>query len=352
MKLGICAFPLTRSLETGRGLEKVLAEVCTELEKSNRPFSLYESGFTKTEFEAVYKAFPFFNKLREAKDDIYLGIYPVASIFPILLKKRPLITAVFDMIPYYVQGYDNYLKFAFKRWCIRLACKQSDYLIVDFASNKDKIIQLFNVPEDRIALLSHLSHGVNHRLYYPEPGYKREYSLSFLGEAKRSKGMDSVIKAFRLVREQCPEATLALASHGKELQQMKELARSLLPEGSYEFVGFVPEEKMREFYNTADVFLFPSRYGMGLSSLEAMACGTPAIVGSGQDTKDFINDPDMMVDPDNERELADKILNLFRDRVIYRQKVAQGLALAKTYSWESMTNKYYELCQQVHRQLK
>jgi glycosyltransferase involved in cell wall biosynthesis len=343
MKLGICAFPLTRSLETGRGLEKVLAEVCCELEKANHRFSLYESGF---------KAVPFFNKLRKAKDDIYLAIYPVASIFPILLKKRPLITAVFDMIPYYVKGYDNSLKFAFKRWCIRLACKHSDYLIVDFASNKDKIIQLFNVPEDRIALLSHLSHGVNHRIYYPDPGYKKEYAVSFLGEAKRSKGMDSVIKAFQLVKEEWPESTLTLASHGSELQQMKDLARSLLPEGSYKFVGFVPEDKMREFYNTADVFLFPSRYGMGLSSLEAMACGTPAIVGSGQDTKDFINDPDVMVDPDNERELADKILNLFRDRRVYQQKVAQGLALARSYSWESMTNKYYELCREVYQRMK
>jgi glycosyltransferase involved in cell wall biosynthesis len=83
-----------------------------------------------------------------------------------------------------------------------------------------------------------------------------------------------------------------------------------------------------------------------------MACGTPAIVGSGQDAKDFINDPDVMVDPDNERELADKILNLFRDRRVYQQKVAQGLALAKSYSWESMTNKYYQLCREVYQRMK
>jgi glycosyltransferase involved in cell wall biosynthesis len=352
MKLGIFAFPLTRSLETGRGLEKVLVELCSELEKSNRSFSLYDSGFIRSEVEAILKAIPFLTRLRKTADDVYLGIYPVAAIFPILLNKRPVITAVFDMIPYSVRGYDSFLKFAIKRWCIRYACKNSDYLIVDFATNKEKIIQLFGIPEDRIALLSHLSHGVNHRLYYPEAGYRKDFNIAFLGEAKRSKGMDSVIKAFKLIHAKQPQATLTLASHGSELEQMKHLAKSLLAEPSYQFVGFVPEEKMRQFYNTADIFTFPSRYGMGLSSLEAMACGTPAIVGKDQDTRDFIDDPDVMVDPDNEQEIADKILRLFEDRDLYRQKVAQGLTIAQAYSWENMANKYYDLCQEVHRRFQ
>ena len=326
--------------------------MCSELEKSNRSFSVYDCGYIKSELEAILKAFHFLFKLRKANADIYLAIYPVAGIFPIILRKHPVITAVFDMVPFYVRGYDNFLKFAFKRWCIRFACKNSDFLIVDFVSNKEKIIKLFNVPEAKIALLSHLSHGVNHRTYYPEPGSKKKYNISFLGEAKRSKGMDSVIRAFQLINKDLPGATLTLASHGSELAQMKALAESLLPEGSYEFVGFVPEDKMREFYNRADVFAFPSRYGMGLSSLEAMACGTPAIVGRGQDTKDFINDPDVMVDPDSEQEIAVKILALFKDRQLYQQKVTQGLAIAGAYSWESMTNKYYELCRAVYRQSK
>jgi glycosyltransferase involved in cell wall biosynthesis len=333
-------------------LEKVLAEICAELEKSHRNFSLYDSGVIKSEPEAILKSIPFLNKLRKARDDVYLAIYPVAAIFPLFLRKRPVITAVFDMIPYSVEGYDNRLKFAFKRWCIRFACEKSDYLIVDFSSNKDKIIHLFGVPDHKIALLSHLSHGVNHRLYFPEAGFQKQYSVSFLGEAKRSKGMDSIIRAFRLIRDELPRSSLTLASRGSELEQMKALAHSLLPEGSYEFVGFIPEDRMREFYNAADVFAFPSRYGMGLSSLEAMACGTPAIVGRDQDTKDFINDPDIMVDPDNEREIADKILRLFRDRDFYQQKVEQGLALAKQYSWETMTKKYYELCRAIYSKTK
>jgi glycosyltransferase involved in cell wall biosynthesis len=350
MRLGICAFPMTRSLETGRGLEKVLVELCAELERAGRAFSFYDLGYMKTEAEAILKALPFLRKLRRARDDVYLAIYPVAGIFPILLKKRPVITAVFDMIPYFVSGYDSFIKFAIKRWCIRFACRNSDYLIVDFASNKDKIIQLFGIPEERIALLSHLSHGVNHRLYYPEPGCKKPYSISFLGEAKRSKGMDSVIKAFRLIHQRLPEATLTLASHGSELEEMRELARETLPPNTYRFAGFIPEDKMREFYNTADLFMFPSRYGMGLSSLEAMACGTPAIVGKGQDTRDFIDDPDVMVDPDNEEEIAQKALALFNDRHLYQQKVAQGLVLAGAYSWENMANKYYDLCRKVYEE--
>ena len=44
------------------------------------------------------------------------------------------------------------------------------------------------------------------------------------------------------------------------------------------FLGFVPFETLRCFYESAAAFVFPSRYeGFGLPPLEAMACGTPVV---------------------------------------------------------------------------
>jgi len=45
--------------------------------------------------------------------------------------------------------------------------------------------------------------------------------------------------------------------------------------------GFIPENKLTKFYNSLDIFIFPSLYeGFGIPLLEAMACEVPYIIGT------------------------------------------------------------------------
>ena len=47
------------------------------------------------------------------------------------------------------------------------------------------------------------------------------------------------------------------------------------------FTGYVEESDLIGLYNGAKVFIYPSFYeGFGFPPLEAMACGTPAIVSN------------------------------------------------------------------------
>ena len=186
---------------------------------------------------------------------------------------------------------------------------------------------------------------MSHATYYQDTKIKKiKKRIAFLGEAKRAKGIDSIIKAFKYVLEIVPDATLSLASNGYELEQMKQLAAESLPPGSYKFEGFIAEEEMNEFYNMADLFIFPSRYGFGLSALEAMACGTPTLVGDTLDAADFFTDKDMLVNPDDEREIAEKLIYLLMNEDIKKQKSQQALGIAQHFSWEKMSEKYYEVC--------
>jgi glycosyltransferase involved in cell wall biosynthesis len=120
------------------------------------------------------------------------------------------------------------------------------------------------------------------------------------------------------------------------------LAASNLPQNSYEFIGFVPEDQIRQFYCSAQVFLFPSRYGFGLSSVESMACGTPSIVGATLDALDLFDDNELTTDPEKPEELARKILALLSDVQLYKQKQRWGLNMASRFSWESMGSKYLD----------
>lgn len=351
MKLGICAYPLSKGKETGRGLDRVVDEYCTYLEKNNIEFDFYERGLdrnlkgsasTKEEFKTIAFTVSKFFTFRKAQNWCYFGTYPVASFLPILASKKPLVTAVHDLIPFFVHGYDKGIKYAFKRWCIKKSCINSDHLIVPFSSTREKIIEMFGVEADKISVIPY---GVSHETYYLDNKVKKiKNQIAFLGEAKRAKGMDSVIKAFKYVLNEVPDAKLVLASQGNELEIMTRLAKEMLPDNSYSFAGFISENKMREFYSSMDLFCFPSRYGFGLSALEAMACGTPAIVGSTLDALDFIKDSDLLVDPENEKELARKIIKLLQNRELHKNKCDEAIKIASHYSWEKMSAAYYEVC--------
>lgn len=344
-QVGISAFPLSMGRDTGRGLERVIAELVTGLDAIGQPYVFHDRGMLLTEAAVLRQAANFLWDLRGVHHDVWFGVYPVSSIFTIMARKRPVVTGVYDLIPFLARGYDNFLKYSIKRRCIEFACRHSDGLIVPFPSTAEQIVNMFGVQADRIGVIPL---GIDHGRFWCDAAIpKRKFRIGFLGEAKRAKGLDTVILAFAEIASQNPEAFLAIASGGNELEEMKDLARKNIPPGRYEFIGFVPEEDMRQFYSELDLFLFPSRYGFGLSAVEAMACGTPAIVGRTLDSTDFFTHELSLVDPNSPAELAGRISLLLTDRQRHAELREWALKRVQSLSWKSMAEKYVEFWKEI-----
>lgn len=344
-RVGISAFPLSMGRDTGRGLERVIAELVTGLDAIGQPYVFHDRGMLLTEAAVLRQAANFLWDLRGVHHDVWFSVYSVSAIFTILARKRPVVTGVYDLIPFLARGYDNYLKYSIKRRCIEFACRHSDGLIVPFPSTAKQVVDMFGVSADRIGVIPL---GIDHSRFWCDTAIpKRKFRIGFLGEAKRAKGLDTAILAFAEVARQNPEAFLAIASGGNELEEMKDLARKNIPPDRYEFVGFVPEESMRQFYSELDLFLFPSRYGFGMSAVEAMACGTPAITGRTLDSTDFFTHELSLVDPNSPAELAARISLLLTDRQCHAELREWALKRVQSLSWTRMAEKYVEFWKQV-----
>jgi glycosyltransferase involved in cell wall biosynthesis len=344
-QVGISAFPLSMGRDTGRGLERVIAELVTGLDAIGQPYVFHDRGMLLTEAAVLGQAANFLWDLRGVRHDVWFSVYSVSAIFTILARKRPVVTGVYDLIPFLARGYDNYLKYSIKRRCIEFACRHSDGLIVPFPSTAKQVVDMFGVPADRIGVIPL---GIDHGRFWCDAAIpKRKFRIGFLGEAKRAKGLDTAILAFAEVARQNPDAFLAIASGGNELEEMKDLARKNIPPDRYEFVGFVPEEDMRQFYSELDLFLFPSRYGFGMSAVEAMACGTPAITGRTLDSTDFFTHELSLVDPNSPAELAARISLLLTDRQRHAELREWSLKRVQSLSWTRMAEKYVEFWKQV-----
>lgn len=344
-QVGISAFPLSMGRDTGRGLERVIAELVTGLDAIRQPYVFHDRGMLLTEAAVLRQAANFLWDLRGVRHDVWFSVYSVSAVFTILARKRPVVTGVYDLIPFLARGYDNYLKYSIKRRCIEFACRHSDGLIVPFPSTAEQVVNMFGVQPDRIGVIPL---GIDHDRFWCDAAIpKRKFRIGFLGEAKRAKGLDTAILAFAEVARQNPDAFLAIASGGNELEEMKDLARKNIPPDRYEFVGFVPEENMRQFYSELDLFLFPSRYGFGMSAVEAMACGTPAIAGRTLDSTDFFTHELSLVDPNSPAELAARISLLLTDRQRHAELREWALKRVQSLSWTRMAEKYVEFWKQI-----
>jgi mannosylfructose-phosphate synthase len=107
------------------------------------------------------------------------------------------------------------------------------------------------------------------------------------GRLDVSKGYDLVIQAFPAVLKRIPDAQLLLAvcsetmSHKEQqlLLDLKVLAHRLEIAPSVRFLPCVNQQRLADYYRSADLFVLPSRNEpFGMTAIEAMACGTPTIV--------------------------------------------------------------------------
>ncbi len=110
------------------------------------------------------------------------------------------------------------------------------------------------------------------------------------------------------------------------------------------FLGFVPFETLRCFYESAAAFVFPSRYeGFGLPPLEAMACGTPVVTSNVSSLPEVVGDAAMLVNPENVFDIARGIREVLLDEPLRAELIRRGRAQAARFSWERTARAVLEI---------
>jgi mannosylfructose-phosphate synthase len=108
-----------------------------------------------------------------------------------------------------------------------------------------------------------------------------------LGRIARNKGYDLLLQAMPVVFSRVEGAKLMLAVGSTEpneqeraqLEELKALARELNICDRVIFHDYIADADLPNSYRMADVFALSSRYEpFGMTAVEAMACGTPAVV--------------------------------------------------------------------------
>lgn len=92
-------------------------------------------------------------------------------------------------------------------------------------------------------------------------------------------GLDKLLIAIAQIKSRIPDIWLAIAGIGPLKVALEQQASDLGLKEHVKFLGFLPDYQLPIAYQAADVCIMPSQSleGFGLTLVESLACGTPAL---------------------------------------------------------------------------
>jgi glycosyltransferase involved in cell wall biosynthesis len=116
------------------------------------------------------------------------------------------------------------------------------------------------------------------------------------------------------------------------------------------YAGYIDEADLACLYSNAMAFIFVPYYeGFGLPPLEAMQCGVPVIASNTSSVPEVVGDAGTLVEPDDEEELLEAILALYRCPSGRAESSAKSLRQSRKFSWAATAEKTAELYRRARR---
>jgi len=213
-----------------------------------------------------------------------------------------------------------------------------------FAIEPGRIEVIYNAIDQRF-LSGHASDA--DRLFLAER-YQVTYPfLLYAGRISPHKNLVRIIEAFSALKAELTKhdlyPDLKLIIIGDEVSKHPDLRRTVVRGGVHNdvrFLGFVPIEVLRIFYDAAKVFVFPSLYeGFGLPPLEAMAHGTPVLTSNTSSIPEVVGDAAVMVNPENVFEMMRALQRVLLDQPLRERLRQRGYEQVKKFSWDKSAEK-------------
>lgn len=166
-------------------------------------------------------------------------------------------------------------------------------------------------------------------------------NILFVGRLHKRKGFKYLLQAFAQVKKTVPEARLmVVGAYDKEDKAPFVLYARQHRLRDVRFIGYVSEDDLPRYYRTCHVFCAPSTgfESFGIILLEAMAAGKPIVASGITGYRGVLEDGEegLLVQPEDERGLADALIRLLKDPALRGRMGHNGQAKAGAYSWHKV----------------
>nr|WP_254230370.1 glycosyltransferase [Vibrio coralliilyticus] len=213
-----------------------------------------------------------------------------------------------------------------------LSIKKSEhnFVLSNYAKNEKNI--LFGI--DSNVLCGALNESTFH--YEPKKDFS-EYScykhkLLSIARLDENKRLDELLAAFSDFIKIEPESILLIGGRGPELENLQKQTQDLGIEKNVDFLGFIPEEELFDWYSMADLFVSIDWADYRITMYEALVMNTKVVLSDETDADPFLCDSKYLytTKPDKLSTLPTLSLALKEKPTISKSELKKYL---KKYTW-------------------
>jgi glycosyltransferase involved in cell wall biosynthesis len=299
----------------------------------------------------VLKKIPFllnnFNtqrKLKKIEYDVFHPTYYDPYFLPII-GEVPFILTVHDMIhEKFPEIYKtDYLTTRNKRILARKASK----IIAVSKNTKNDLIQLYNVPAEKIEVIYHGSSLQTYNKVQPDC-IPQNYIL-YTGDRKGYKNFQLFITAAAKLLKRNSELNVVCVGGGLFDATEKQLLNNLNVADQTFHLSGIDDKMLAALYQNALAFVFPSLYeGFGIPILEAFSCDCPLICSDASCFPEIAGDAAEYFDPHSIDSISTSIEKVIKSPGLKKEMVAKGRLLLKKYSLKNAVKQTLEVYKQAY----
>lgn len=204
-----------------------------------------------------------------------------------------------------------------------------------------------------------IPNGVDVNFFNPDAEPFKEYlnyypRLLFVGRFEPKKGLKYLLQALPIIKKEFPNFLLLIVGKGILGYSYQEYISPEIKENIVFCGAISPFGRLPNFYTTCNIFIAPSigSESFGLTLLEAMACGKPIIASDIPGYREILENgkEGFLVKSSNSQEIAEKIMELAKDKAKAEKMGKLGREKALNFSWEKISyqveNFYYRVINQ------
>jgi len=257
--------------------------------------------------------------------------------------KGPCILTIHDLSPILFPEQKELWSRMIWNYLVPLMAKKCDHIIAVSENTKKDVINLLNIPEERITAI-HEAAGPE---YYPITdkeriaNFKQEKRLQdgymiAVGTLEPRKNYPFLFKVFDewLDKTNDNATLLVIGKEGWYYEDIYNAHSQMKHKENVRFLGYVKDmEEMRLYYAAAEFsILCPFYEGFWLPGLESLACGTPVIAPNNSSITEVVAEGGMLVDGWEIQDWHEAINQLWKSPK--REEWSEsGLKRANQFSW-------------------
>lgn len=229
------------------------------------------------------------------------------------------------------------------------ACERADKIIAISQATKDKIINYFQTPEEKVEVIYQ---AVNPFFAAESPEVLKTTVRSkwdlhygfilFVSALSPRKNILGVLRALRMLKK---PPTLVAVGQGNNKEAREYATKHKLP---VVFTGSISNAELRALYQQCDLFIYPSLgEGFGIPVIEAMMSRAPVITSKISSMPEAAGDAAYLVDPYDPEDISHAIQLMLDKPELRDEFVQRGFEQIKNFTIEKCTAPVIKVYEQL-----